>query len=72
MLVPPGYTWALSHAAVPTILFAPEALLAKQWREQYLDGFYVGIPAGQAMDVLSGEISADTFVRNHRSRGLCA
>ncbi|KAI1618362.1 hypothetical protein EDD36DRAFT_29373 [Exophiala viscosa] len=39
-----GYTWALSHAAVPIILLAPEALLAKQWREQYLCGFYISRP----------------------------
>ncbi|KIW56428.1 hypothetical protein, variant [Exophiala xenobiotica] len=39
-----GYTWALSHAAVPAILFAPEALVANQWREIYLDGFYVSRP----------------------------
>jgi hypothetical protein len=37
-----GYTWALSHAAVPAILLAsPEALMSNQWREIYLDGFYV-------------------------------
>lgn len=26
---------------MPAILFAPEALVANQWREIYLDGFYV-------------------------------
>ncbi|OCT48984.1 hypothetical protein CLCR_05039 [Cladophialophora carrionii] len=36
----PGYTWALSHAAVPAILFASEDLQAKQWRYQYLMGYY--------------------------------
>ncbi|KAJ9610440.1 hypothetical protein H2200_005217 [Cladophialophora chaetospira] len=39
--IPIRYTWALSHAAVPAILFAPEELQAKQWRYQYLMGFYV-------------------------------
>lgn len=43
-----GYTWALSHAAVPAILFAPdEPLQAKQWRYQYLMGFYVSSPTIQ-------------------------
>lgn len=36
-----GYTWALSHAGMPAVFLAPEALQAGQWRLQYLMGFYV-------------------------------
>lgn len=39
-----GYTWALSHAAVPTVLHAKEPLLSDQWRTQYLAGFYISRP----------------------------
>lgn len=39
-----GYTWALSHAAVPTILHANDPGLAEQWRTQYLAGFYISRP----------------------------
>ncbi|OAG45649.1 hypothetical protein AYO21_00285 [Fonsecaea monophora] len=39
-----GYTWALSHAAVPAILFAPDALAAREWRYQYLMGFHISRP----------------------------
>lgn len=39
-----GYTWALSHAAVPCIITAPEAVLAGAWRTQYLRGFYISRP----------------------------
>lgn len=39
-----GYTWALSHAAVPCIISAPEDVLAAAWRTQYLRGFYISRP----------------------------
>jgi len=37
-----GFTWCLSYAVIPTIIYAPEPLLARQWRDQYLHGYYVG------------------------------
>jgi hypothetical protein len=40
-----GYTWALSDAAVPAILAAKgEATVVKQWRVQYIRGFFVRLP----------------------------
>jgi hypothetical protein len=40
-----GYTWALSHAAVPCIIHtSSEADLAAAWRTQYLRGFYISRP----------------------------
>lgn len=39
--ISPGYTWALSDAAVPATLLATEATQAAQWRLIYLKGFYV-------------------------------
>jgi len=39
-----GFTWCLSYAVIPTIIHAPEALLARQWRDQYLHGFYISRP----------------------------
>lgn len=38
----PGFTWAQSLSTVPAILHGKdEALIAEQWRSQYLVGFYV-------------------------------
>lgn len=39
-----GYTWALSHAAIPSVLHATDPLLSAQWRTQYLAGFYISRP----------------------------
>jgi hypothetical protein len=39
-----GYTWALSHAAIPTVLHANDPILSEQWRTQYLAGFYISRP----------------------------
>lgn len=39
-----GYTWALSHAAVPAVLHANDPVLAEQWRTQYLAGFNISRP----------------------------
>lgn len=39
-----GYTWALSHAAIPTVLHADDPLLSEQWRTQYLAGFHISRP----------------------------
>lgn len=39
-----GYAWALSHAAIPAILYASDPLLSRQWRRQYLAAFYISRP----------------------------
>lgn len=39
-----GYTWALSHAAIPAVLHASDPLQSAQWRTQYLAGFYISRP----------------------------
>ncbi|KIW65334.1 hypothetical protein PV04_07603 [Phialophora macrospora] len=62
-----GYTWALSHAAVPAILFAPEEIQAKQWRHQYLMGFYISRPMcivnGLSFGYLAYQATESSFLR---------
>ncbi|ETI26150.1 hypothetical protein G647_02927 [Cladophialophora carrionii CBS 160.54] len=63
----PGYTWALSHAAVPAILFASEDLQAKQWRYQYLMGYYISRPMcivnGLSFGYLAYQATESSFLR---------
>lgn len=52
-----GYTWALSHAAIPAVLFADDPLLSEQWRSQYLAGFYVSRPLCIVIGLTFGYLS---------------